>query len=87
MNTKLIIALASGLVLTGCAHRDIGPALVGGVIGYAIARDHEPHHVHNPQTVIVHRQTQIKCPPGTAQFWTRRFDRNGREYLEFDGCR
>lgn len=87
MNKKLIIALAAGAALTGCAHRDIGPALVGGVIGYAIARDHEPRPVHSHQTVIVQQQTQIKCPPGLAQFWTRRFDRNGREYLEFDGCR
>ena len=50
---KLILVLAV-LALTGCSTRQMGPALVGGVIGYAIAKDAEPKTVVIRQPVIVH---------------------------------
>ena len=45
MKKLLIIALAT-LALTGCANRYVGPAIVGGVVGYSIANS-------QPRTVVV----------------------------------
>ena len=53
------------------------------------------HERRQPAPVIVYRQPQvviidtpqIMCPQGTAEFYTQRFDRNGRPFYVFDGCR
>jgi hypothetical protein len=51
MKRLLIVALAT-LALTGCAHRYVGPALVGGAVGYTIANSHRPVVVHPGPIVI-----------------------------------
>jgi hypothetical protein len=56
-----------------------------------IIRDRQP-----PQPVIVYRQPpaviiqdtpHIMCPQGTAEFYVMRYDRHGRPFYLFDGCR
>jgi hypothetical protein len=56
-----------------------------------VIRDRQP-----PQPVIVYRQPpaviiqdtpHIMCPQGTAEFYVMRYDRHGRPFYLFDGCR
>jgi len=60
---------------------------------------HQPQVIvrERPAPVIVYRQPhpaviiqdtpQIMCPQGTAEFYIQRFDRHGRPFYLFDGCR
>ena len=45
---KLLVLFVAVLALTGCASRHVGPAIVGGVVGYSIANS-------QPRTVVVHQ--------------------------------
>ena len=54
----------------------------------------EPQPQHNPPVivrrnppVIIQDTPQVLCPPGTAEFYVLRYDRSGRSYYLFDGCR
>lgn len=38
-------------------------------------------------SVIIVESPQIQCPPGLAAFYIQRFDRYGRPFYVFDGCR
>ena len=40
-----------------------------------------------PPAVIIHDTPHIMCPQGTAEFYVQRFDRHGRPFYVFDGCR
>lgn len=55
---KLLIVALAGLALTGCANRYVGPALVGGAVGYSIANSNRPVIVHQAP-VVVHDQVVI----------------------------
>jgi len=53
-----------------------------------VNRDHRPVIVHRaPPPVIIVDTQQILCPQGTAEFYVQRFDRYGRPFYVFDGCR
>lgn len=52
---KLLVLFVAVLALTGCANRYVGPALVGGVVGYSIANSSRPVVVQE-QVVIVSSQ-------------------------------
>lgn len=75
--------------------------VVGTLILQHIHRDHQQRQPQ-PQVVIrdtplrgfppapvviVQESAQIMCPQGTAAFYIQRFDRYGRPFYEFDGCR
>lgn len=49
---KLLVLFIALLALTGCANRYVGPALVGGVVGYSIANSHRPVVVHQAPVVV-----------------------------------
>lgn len=40
-----------------------------------------------PMVVIQDTFPQIICPQGTAEFYVLRYDRHGRPFYVFDGCR
>lgn len=40
-----------------------------------------------PPAVIIQDTPQVMCPPGLAEFYVQRFDRYGRPFYVFDGCR
>lgn len=40
-----------------------------------------------PPAVIIHDTPHIVCPQGTAEFYMVRYDRHGRPFYLFDGCR
>lgn len=40
-----------------------------------------------PAPVIIQDTPHIMCPQGTAEFYVQRFDRHGRPFYVFDGCR
>jgi hypothetical protein len=40
-----------------------------------------------PQPQVIIQNTGIVCPQGLAPFYNQRFDRYGRAYYIFDGCR
>ena len=55
-----------------------------------------PPVIYQPQPQIIYapapqpqviQQTGILCPQGLAAFYNQRFDRYGRPYYTFDGCR
>jgi hypothetical protein len=52
---KLLALFVATLALTGCANRYVGPALVGGVVGYSIANSHRPVVVQE-QVIVVSAQ-------------------------------
>ena len=54
-----------------------------------VYRDQRPPIVvhRSPQPVVIIDTPQIMCPPGTAEFYVQRFDRHGRPFYIFDGCR
>ena len=58
MKKLLIIALA-GLALTGCSGRYVGPALVGGAVGYALGSNNHPHVVVQQGPTVVRDQVVI----------------------------
>ena len=52
----LLSAVRASLLLSGCATRYAGPAVLGGVIGYAIGQNNNqqrPVIMHSPNVVIV----------------------------------
>lgn len=53
---KLLVLFVALFALTGCANRYVGPALVGGVVGYSIANSSRPVIVHQEPVVIVSTQ-------------------------------
>jgi hypothetical protein len=72
---KLIVLFVAVLALTGCAHRHVGPAIVGGVIGYSIANSQPRTVVVQEQVVIVNEQCnqymnsteRLACERGARQ--------------------
>jgi len=59
-----------------------------------VMRDHRHHDRHapviiyrQPPAVIIQDTPHIMCPQGTAEFYVMRYDRHGRPFYVFDGCR
>lgn len=55
-----------------------------------VIRDRQPQPVivyRQPPAVIIQDTPQIMCPQGTAEFYVMRYDRHGRPFYLFDGCR
>lgn len=52
-----------------------------------VVRESRPVIVHRAPPVIIVDTPQIMCPQGTAEFYIQRFDRYGRPFYVFDGCR
>ncbi len=53
-----------------------------------VIRERGPVIVYrNPPPVIIQDTPHIMCPQGTAEFYVQRFDRHGRPFYIFDGCR
>lgn len=76
--------------------------IVGTLLFQHVHREHQRPQPAQPQViirdtplrgfppapvVIVQENAQIICPQGTAAFYMLRYDRYGRTYYEFDGCR
>lgn len=72
---KLLVLFVAVLSLTGCANRHVGPAIVGGVIGYSIANSQPRTVVVQEQVVIVNEQCnryinsteRLACERGARQ--------------------
>lgn len=72
---KLLVLFVAVLALTGCANRHVGPAIVGGVIGYSIANSQPRTVVVQEQVVIVNEQCnqymnsteRLACERGARQ--------------------
>lgn len=47
----------------------------------------QPQIIYQPQSQVIVQNTGIVCPPGLAAFYNQRFDRYGRAFYVFDGCR
>ncbi len=72
------------------------PVLIGGVIGYEIARQNPPV-IAQPQIIVQPPQRSqvpqpinvpgIECPAGTAPFWNVTYDHFHRPNYIFIGCR
>lgn len=85
----------------GDREQGILAGVVGTLVLQHIHRDHQqrqsqPQVVVQDQPVVVYRQPQpviiqsspqIMCPQGTAAFYIQRYDRYGRPFYEFDGCK
>jgi len=50
----LLSAVCASILLSGCASRYVGPAVLGGVVGYAIGQSaNQPRQVSQPNVIIV----------------------------------
>ena len=47
----------------------------------------QPQIIYQPQPQVIVQNTGIVCPQGLAAFYNQRFDRYGRPFYIFDGCR
>ena len=47
----------------------------------------QPQIIYQPQSQVIIQNTGIICPQGLAAFYNQRFDRYGRPFYVFDGCR
>lgn len=52
-----------------------------------VVQETRPVVVYSQPTVIVQESVNIQCPAGTAEVYHRQYDRNGRHFLVFNGCR
>jgi hypothetical protein len=54
-----------------------------------VIRDRQPPVIvyRQPPAVIIQDTPHIMCPQGTAEFYVMRYDRHGRPFYLFDGCR
>lgn len=103
MKTAIALIAAALTATSAHAWGDREQGILAGVVGTLILqhihRDHQqrqPQVVVQDQPVVVYRQPQpviiqsspqIMCPQGTAAFYMLRYDRYGRSFYEFDGCR
>lgn len=47
----------------------------------------QPPVIVHQQPTVIFQNTGVMCPQGTAAFYHQRYDRYGRIYYIFDGCR
>ena len=55
----LLSAVCASILLSGCASRYVGPAVIGGVVGYAIGQsNNQPHPTqYSPNVVIIQQHS------------------------------